>query len=240
MNTNKEHNIPQHIAIIMDGNGRWAQKHGRERVFGHRHGVESIRSSVRAAIRNGVRYLTLYAFSTENWGRPTDEVNALMELLCKSVQAETPELKRVGVALRFIGRIDELSPEVRKAIASSEEQTAGNDKLTLIIAINYSSRAEISDAMREIAAEVKNGELDCEDITPEILSAHLNTRDFPDPDLIIRTSGEQRLSNFLLWQSAYSEFYFTDIFWPEFDETEFDKAVAAYAARHRRYGRITK
>ena len=238
MDTSSNLNIPRHIAIIMDGNGRWAQRQGQERIFGHQHGVESIRSCVKAALKNGVRYLTLYAFSTENWGRPADEVNALMELLCKSVESETPELKSRGVSLRFIGRLHELSPQIREAIEYSEAQTADNDKLTLVIALNYSSRTEILDAFKTIASEIEDGKLNKDEISTDTISAHLSTRGLPDPDLIIRTSGEQRLSNFLLWQAAYSEFYFTDTFWPEFGETEFEKAINAFKSRNRRYGLI--
>ncbi len=239
MDNNKELNIPQHVAIIMDGNGRWAQQRGRERLFGHSQGAESIRATIKAAMRNGVRYLTLYAFSTENWGRPTDEVNGLMELLCRAVKRETPELARVGVSLRFIGRIDLLSKKVQKAIEESRQRTAMNDKLIVTIALNYSSRVEITETLKTIATKVKEGDMAIEEITPEAVALHLDTNELPDPDLLIRTSGELRLSNFLLWQMAYSELYFTDVLWPDFDEGQFDKAVEAYASRHRRYG-LTK
>lgn len=235
-----QRNIPRHIAVIMDGNGRWAEKHGRERVFGHINGVESVRRIVKAAIGYGVGYLTLYAFSTENWGRPQEEVHALMELLCKSTLNETPELARQGVRLKFIGDLDSLSQEVRRSVREGEAATEKGDRLTLVIALNYSARWEIVAMTRKLAAEAAAGKLNPEDISAETVSGRLVTAGIPDPDLLIRTSGEQRLSNFLLWQLAYSELYFTDVYWPDFDENELEKAIAAYAKRERRYGLLTK
>lgn len=232
--------IPQHVAIIMDGNGRWAKARGLERTDGHMKGIESVREVIRAAASRGVRYLTLYAFSTENWGRPAQEVETLMELICTCIVNETPELIRQGVKVSMIGDHEGLSPKVRQHIASIEERTAGGDRLTLVLAINYSSRSEITSAVKRLAAAVADGRLAPETITAETIAGNLYTAGIPDPDLIVRTSGECRLSNFLMWQAAYSEFYFTDVLWPDFDGREFDKAIEAYSHRDRRYGLITK
>lgn len=228
--------IPTHIAIIMDGNGRWAKAQGKERFEGHIEGVVSVKACIKAARRTGVRYLTLYAFSTENWGRPQEEVNALMELFCKSVTKETPELIEQGVQVRIIGRRDRFSEEVRERLLHIEESTAQGDKLTLILAFDYSSRDEIVRATRKVAEMVERGELKAEEINDEVISSHLDTADFPDPDLIVRTSGECRLSNFLLWQASYAEMYFPQTMWPEFRDEEFEKALEVYASRDRRYG----
>lgn len=233
-------NIPRHIAIIMDGNGRWAQNRGEERLYGHVRGVESVRTAVRSSLRLGVRYLTLYVFSTENWGRPVDEVNGLMELLCKSIVNETEELIRQGVAVQVIGNRGAMPPQVQEHLALIERKTAQGDKLTLILALNYGSRQELTQAFKELASAVVEGTLSLEEITPERISGALYTADYPDPDLIIRTSGECRLSNFLLWQAAYSELYFTEILWPDFDDVAFERAVAEYGTRDRRYGLVTK
>lgn len=238
MNEPQTRATPQHIAIIMDGNGRWAQKRGLDRVYGHIEGVESLRKTVQGCLDTGVKYLTIYAFSTENWGRPSDEVNALMELLCESTLKETPMLNGNGVRMRFIGDLEALSPNVQTSIRASEQQTSLNEKLTLIIAVNYSSRWEITHAMQEIATKIKDGSLSPQDITPELISENLTTRGIPDPDLLIRTSGECRLSNFLLWQLSYSELYFTDILWPDFDATALQKAIQEYGQRQRRYGTL--
>ncbi len=230
--------VPCHVAIIMDGNGRWAKARGLERLEGHMQGVESIRRAVKGALTRGVRYLTLYAFSTENWGRPRTEVSGLMDIFCRCAVNETPELKRQGVRLRFIGDVARMSGEVREGVAYCERETAENDRLTVLVALNYSARWEITQAVRTIAGEVREGKLLPEEIASETVSSHLTTVGVPDPDLLIRTSGEYRISNFLLWQSAYAEFYFTDICWPDFDEAEFDRALAAYAGRNRRFGRV--
>ncbi len=240
MNSINSERIPRHVAIIMDGNGRWAEQRGMERAYGHIHGVESVRRVVKAATRWGIEYLTIYAFSTENWGRPTEEVTALMELLCESSMGEAPALQQAGVRMRFIGNLSGLSARVQEAIRRSEEMTAGDTKLTLQIAVNYSSRWEITEMVRRMAQEVKDGILSPEEITADKISAHLTTAGVPDPDLLIRTSGEHRLSNFLLWQLSYSELYFTDIFWPDFDEQAFDLAVKDFQNRQRRYGLLTK
>ena len=228
--------IPTHIAIIMDGNGRWAKAQGKDRYEGHIEGVVSVKACIKAARKRGVRYLTLYAFSTENWGRPQEEVNALMELFCKSVTKETPELIEHGVRVQIIGRRDRFSEEVRERLLHIEDSTKEGDKLTLVLAFDYSSRDEIVRATRKIAKKIQLGELPAEAIDDKTISAHLDTANIPDPDLIIRTSGECRLSNFLLWQASYAEMYFPQTMWPEFREEEFDKALEVYASRERRYG----
>ncbi len=228
--------IPRHIAIIMDGNGRWARQRGLDRISGHIQGVESVRKVVRAAAGYGVRYLTMYAFSTENWGRPLREVEALMELLCESTEKETPTLLAEGVRMRFIGDTKALSADVQKAICHCENVTADNTGLMLQIAVNYSSRWELTRMVQRVATEVVQGDIKVGDITPDVISNHLVTADVPDPDLLIRTSGEYRLSNFLLWQLSYSELYFTDVYWPDFDEREFARAIEDYQQRQRRYG----
>ena len=231
-----EKKIPTHVAIIMDGNGRWATQQGKERYEGHIEGVASVRACIKAARRNGVRYLTLYAFSTENWGRPQEEVEALMQLFCRSVTNETPELVKEGVRVRFIGRRDRFSEEVRERLLHIEQSTAVGDKLTLVLAFDYSSRDELMRATRELAEHVAKGELQSSDITEQSISESLYTADMPDPDFIIRTSGECRLSNFLLWQASYAEMYFPQTLWPDFREEEFDRAMEVYAERDRRYG----
>ena len=228
--------IPAHIAIIMDGNGRWAKAQGKDRCEGHIEGVVSVKACIKAARKRGVRYLTLYAFSTENWGRPQEEVNALMELFCKSVTKETPELIEQGVRVQIIGRRDRFSEEVRERLLHIEEGTKGGDKLSLILAFDYSSRDEMVRATRVVAEKVQRGELSAESIDDATISAHLDTAGIPDPDLIIRTSGECRLSNFLLWQASYAEMYFPQTMWPDFREEAFDKALEVYAQRERRYG----
>lgn len=233
-------NIPRHVAVIMDGNGRWAQERGEDRVVGHINGVESMRKTIRAAVECGVEYLTVYTFSTENWGRPEREVTALMELLCTTIANETDELKQNGVRMRFIGDIQALSKEVRTAISKSEKETFQNRKLTLIIAVNYSSRWEITQMVRKVAVQVRDEGLQVHDITADTVAANLATAGIPDPDLLIRTSGELRLSNFLLWQLSYSELYFTDIYWPDFDEEAFYEAIREYQHRDRRYGLLMK
>lgn len=234
----QERKIPRHVAIIMDGNGRWAEQRGEERYVGHMQGVESVRRAVKAALRNGVEYLTLYAFSTENWGRPAEEVNALMEILCKSIVAETPELKAQGVRVRMIGDRSRFSERVREHLARIEEQTAEQEKLTLVLALNYSARSELVRAARRLAEEAAAGKLDPAQIDEKKVADALYTDFCPDPDLIVRTSGECRLSNFLLWQASYAELYFPEVLWPDFTEEEFDKALAVYAGRDRRFGLV--
>ena len=232
--------IPEHVAIIMDGNGRWAKQQGKPRYEGHIAGVESVRSSVRAAARNGVKWLTLYAFSTENWGRPAAEVEAIMELFCKSVMGECNDLKSQGVRVKVIGERTRFSAKVLEMIDYIESSTAEGTLLTLVLAFNYSSRREIALAMQQLAKRVKDGDIKVEDINEESIAASLMTCDMPDPDMIIRTSGECRLSNFLLWQASYAEFYFPEVLWPDFTEAEFDKAIEVFARRDRRYGLVTE
>ena len=230
--------IPKHVAIIMDGNGRWAKQRGKERYEGHLMGVESVRAVTRAAIRNGVEWLTLYAFSTENWGRPQAEVDAIMELFCRSVVNEGKELAEQGVRVVILGERTRFSQEVLQMIERIESVTASGRKLTLVLAFNYSSRREIVLAAQSLAQRVASGKLKADDITEESFAQSLMTSDIPDPDLIIRTSGECRLSNFLLWQASYSEFYFPEVLWPDFTEEEFDKALEEFAHRERRYGLV--
>lgn len=230
--------IPRHVAIIMDGNGRWAEQRGMPRHEGHAAGIEPIRASLRAAVRHGIEYLTLYAFSTENWGRPAEEVDALMELFCQCVIHETPELQRQGIRIRTIGDRTRFSDKVRGYLVQAEELTAAGERLTLVLAFDYSSRDEIVRAVRRLAARAADGDLAPETIDEAALSAALDTAEFPDPDLVIRTSGEQRLSNFLLWQASYAELCFPQVLWPDFTEEEFDRAIDEYARRERRFGRI--
>ena len=230
--------IPTHIAIIMDGNGRWAKSLGKERFEGHIEGVDSVRECIKAARRNDVRYLTLYAFSSENWGRPAEEVNALMELFCKSVIAETPELKAQGVRVMMIGRRDRFSAKVCEHLQQIETQTAAGQELTLVLAFDYSSRYEILQAAKSIAQRIASGEIAAESVSEQDIDSALYTAGIPDPDFIIRTSGECRLSNFLLWQASYAEMYFPQTMWPDFKQDEFDKALEVYASRERRYGKL--
>ena len=230
--------IPKHVAIIMDGNGRWAKQRGKERYEGHLMGVESVRAVTRAAVRNGVEWLTLYAFSTENWGRPQAEVDAIMELFCRAVVNEGSELAKQGVRVLVMGERTRFSQTVLEMIERIESLTASGDRLTIVLAFNYSSRREIVLAAQSLAERVASGELKAEDITEESFAQSLMTSNIPDPDFIIRTSGECRLSNFLLWQASYSEFYFPEVLWPDFNEEEFDKALEEFAHRERRYGLV--
>lgn len=227
-------NVPQHIAIIMDGNGRWAQQRGLDRSEGHQAGAATVRKLVEHALKLGVKYLTLYTFSTENWKRPVAEVAALMALLFESIEEEI--FVKNNVAFRIIGDLEKLPENVRERLNACMERTAKNDSMTLVLALSYSSKWEITEAVRSIATKVKNGELAAEDINDNIISDELTTSFMPDPDLLIRTGKEQRLSNFLLWQAAYSEFYFTEVLWPDFGKEELYKAVYEYQTRQRRYG----
>ncbi len=237
---NNERKIPAHVAIIMDGNGRWARERGLDRTMGHAAGVEPVRMSVRAALRNGVRYLTLYAFSTENWGRPAAEVDALMELLCANILKEAGPLAEQGVRVRIIGDRKRFSDKVLQHLDLLEQKTSAGDKLTLILALNYSSRSEIADAVRRLTEAAVRGELDPATIDEGTISRALWTSFCPDPDLVIRTSQEYRLSNFLLWQASYAELYFPDVLWPDFTEADFDRAIDEYTHRDRRFGLIKK
>jgi undecaprenyl diphosphate synthase len=236
MNTTKK--IPQHVAIIMDGNGRWAKQRGKERYEGHLAGVDSVRNVVAAAARKGVKWLTLYAFSTENWGRPIQEVEAIMELFCRTVMGQGEELARQGVRVRIIGERTNFSANVIEMIERIESVTAEGNRLTLVLAFNYSSRREIMLATRALAERVARGEMRAEDINEQSIAQALMTAEIPDPDFIIRTSGECRLSNFLLWQASYAEFYFPEVLWPDFGEEAFEKALEVYAERERRYGLV--
>ena len=229
---------PRHVAIIMDGNGRWAQLHGKERYYGHIQGVPPVRTAVKAAIRNGVRYLTLYTFSTENWGRPAEEIDALMELFCRSVADETPELCAQGVRIAMIGDRSRFPVKVQEYLARAERETAGGERLTLILAFNYSSRSELVRAARLLAERVAAGTMQPREIDEQAVADALYTAPYPDPDLVIRTSGEMRLSNFLLWQSSYAELYFPEVLWPDFTEADFDRALEVFARRDRRFGRV--
>ncbi len=228
--------LPKHVAIIMDGNGRWAKLRGKERYEGHIQGVASVRKVVRAAANAGVEYLTLYAFSTENWGRPAEEVEALMTLFCSCVINETPELIEQGVKVTIIGRRSRFSDEVNARLNEIESRTAEGKVLNLILALDYSSRSEIAEAVRQIATKVADGTLAPAEISEQTICENLYTAGIPDPDLVIRTSGECRLSNFLLWQASYAEFYFPQTLWPDFTEKDFQDALDVYASRERRYG----
>lgn len=228
--------IPRHIAIIMDGNGRWARGKGLERLNGHERGAEAVRDCVKGCRELGVEYLTLYAFSTENWKRPKAEVAGLMKLLERFLAKEVPELNTQGVRLEAIGRLDELPASTRKALDAARAATASNTKLTLILALSYSSRVEIVEAVRAIAREAKEGALDPAALDEAAVARHLYTAPYPDPDLLIRTSGEMRLSNFLLWQLSYTEFYITQTLWPDFRKADLFAAVEAYSQRNRRFG----
>lgn len=232
-----ENRVPTHIAIIMDGNGRWARQRGKPRLAGHEAGSETVRCVLNYCRDAGVRYLTLYAFSTENWTRPQTEVSGLLSLLGRFIQTYGQELIEKRVRLRVIGRREDLPPNLAQALARLEKETAGFDR-QLIIALSYSGRSELTRAVRLIAQKVKAGTLAPETVDEAEISAHLYAPDVPDPDLIIRTSGEMRISNFLLWQCAYSEFYVTPVLWPDFREADFNAAMAAYATRERRYGGI--
>lgn len=229
--------LPVHVAIIMDGNGRWAKEQGKDRIYGHQEGVVSVRECTEAAAEIGVKYLTLYVFSTENWGRPKEEVDALMELLVDSIEKETPRLTENKIRLLAIGDLDRLTPKARAKLQNCMDITSENTRLNLVLALSYSSQWEITNAAQQIAQKVKNGELEVEQITLEAISQHLTTKDIPDPDLMIRTSGEIRISNFLLWQIAYSELYFTETRWPDFREESLYEAIVEYQKRNRRFGK---
>lgn len=227
--------IPQHIAITMDGNGRWATEKGKPRAYGHQAGVETVRRITAECTRLGVKYLTLYTFSTENWNRPADEVAALMGLVLTSLEDEI--FMKYNVRFRVIGDRSRLPEAVAKKLEETEQHTANNDKMTMVVALSYSSRWEITKAVRDIANEVKSGAIALQDISEETVTEHLSTSFMPDPELLIRTGGEQRISNYLLWQIAYSELYFCDTYWPDFMEDDLHKAIADYQSRQRRFGK---
>lgn len=229
--------IPQHIAIIMDGNGRWAEQHKVARAKGHEQGGATVQRVIDLCIEKGVPWLTLYAFSTENWGRSKIEVNYLMKMLEKFLKERLPEMQAKNVRLHAIGELDMLPPKCRRQLDTSIAETAGNTALNVVLALSYGSRQEITAAARRVAAMVQRGELQAEEITPAVLSSQLYTAGMPDPDLMIRTSGEMRISNYLLWQLSYAELWVTDVLWPDFGRDDFDAALAEYAKRNRRYGK---
>ena len=231
--------VPTHIAIIMDGNGRWAKERGLPRVEGHRRGVEAVRRAVRSAIEMGVPFLTIYSFSSENWSRPAEEVSDLMGLLKRFIRNDLADLHRNNVRIRVIGVRGNLTPDINALLSEAEELTRANTGLNLVVAFNYGARQEIVEAARRLVADALAGRIEASDIDEMALAARLDTSGIPDPDLIIRTSGEQRLSNFLLWQSAYAELVFLPMHWPDFDHAAFQSAVAIYAARERRFGGTT-
>jgi undecaprenyl diphosphate synthase len=232
--------IPKHVAIIMDGNGRWATQRGMERYEGHIAGAKAVREVVSAAGKAGVDYVTLYTFSTENWGRPEAEINAIMELFCYMVNSQVEELVQLGVRVKIMGERSRFPEKVLQMIDYIEERTSQGEVITIILAFNYSSRREMLFAAQNIARRVAAGEIKVEDIDEQLFSDSLMTAGVPDPDLIIRTSGEYRLSNFLLWQASYSELYFPDVLWPDFKEEDFNRALNIYAGRERRYGLVTQ
>lgn len=232
--------IPEHIAIIMDGNGRWAKSRGNIRSQGHKAGVDSVRDVTEACAQIGVKYLTLYAFSTENWGRPKMEVNALMRLLASSLRKEAENLNENNIKLETIGQIDRFPERCQRELGEAIELTEDNDRLHLCLALSYSGRWDITEAVKKLAHRVKKGDIDPDDINDEMISAHLSTAEIPDPELIIRTSGEYRLSNFLLWQLAYSELYITETYWPDFRRDELYKAIQSFQQRERRFGKLSE
>ena len=233
-------NIPSHIAIIMDGNGRWAKQRGLERAYGHQEGVAAVRRVVEGATKAGVSFLTIYAFSTENWNRPDEEVDALMELMVHAIVKETPDLIKKGVRLSAIGDNDRLPFKTKAALDECIKQTSEGAKITLILALSYSSKWEITNALKDIVHAVQNQCLATEDLNENTLSKYLSTNGIPDPDLLIRTGGEQRISNFLLWQLAYAELYFTEIYWPDFGEEHLYKAISDFQCRERRFGKTSE
>ena len=232
--------LPEHVAIIMDGNGRWAKAQGQPRSYGHQEGVVSVHKIMDAVTQLGLRYLTLYTFSTENWNRPEEEVQALMSLMVTAIHRETPNMMEKNVRLIAIGDLSRLRPDAYTTLLECMKITAGNTGTTLVLALSYSSRWEITEAIRQIAREVSEGQLRAEEITEAMVTDHLTTKGIPDPDLLIRTGGEQRISNFLLWQLSYAEFYFTEVFWPEFREEELYEAILYYQRRERRFGKTSE
>lgn len=236
----KSKNIPSHVAVVMDGNGRWAKQRGEPRLEGHSQGAVALRNTLEACLQTGVKYLTVYAFSIENWNRSPEEVQGLMELFVRSCHSEMDNLMQNNIRFRAIGKLDMLSEECLAELRATEEQTKNNIALTLNVAISYGSRWEIANAAQEIAKKIQAGELNLETIDEQLFASYLTTSYMPDPDLLIRTSGEYRISNFLLWQIAYTEFYFTDTLWPDFTTEDFYKAIADYQKRERRFGKTSE
>lgn len=232
--------IPIHVAVIMDGNGRWAKKQGKLRIFGHKNGIHSVRDTIEAAAEIGIEYLTLYAFSTENWNRPKEEVDTLMNLLITSLKKELKTLQDNHIQLKAIGNINQLPDKAQKGLREVIVKTANNDRMVLNLALSYGSRLEIIEAVKSISKKVVNNELQIENIDEKTINNHLYTFSLPDVDFLIRTSGEQRISNFLLWQAAYAELYFTQILWPDFKKKDFYEAIKEYQNRERRYGKTSE
>jgi len=232
--------LPQHVAIIMDGNGRWAKKQGEQRIFGHHNGVSSVKETAEAAAEIGIKYLTLYAFSTENWNRPKEEVDALMELLVHTIGKETPTLLKNDIRLESIGNIDSLPKSCIKELNEAKEKTAHCTRMTMVLALSYSSKWEIINAVKSIASDVQKGLLAIDTIDEKLFSSKLCTHNIPDPELMIRTSGEHRISNFLLWQLSYAEFYFTEKLWPDFRKEDFYEAIYKFQNRERRFGKTSE
>lgn len=235
-----KNNIPQHVAIIMDGNGRWAKQRQHDRSFGHENGVISVSETVEAAAKIGIKYLTLYAFSTENWNRPKEEVDALMSLLVKTINQETKTLNKNNIRLQAIGDLESLEKDTYQELQKAIENTASNTHMTLILALSYSSRWEITEAVKKIAQQLQNNIISQDDINQDLISSYLSTAKYPDPELLIRTSGEYRISNFLLWQIAYTELYITPILWPDFRKENLFEAILDYQNRERRFGKISE
>ena len=232
--------LPKHIAIIMDGNGRWAKEKGKARVFGHQSGVQAVRDVTEAGAELGIEYMTLYAFSTENWNRPKLEVTALMTLLVKTIRKEVATLNKNKIRLQMIGDLNTLPKAAQKELLEAIDSTKGNTRMTLVLALSYSAKWEMVEAVKNIATRVKNGELDADDINETLISDSLTTTGMPDPELMIRTSGETRISNFLLWQLAYAELYFTPVFWPDFRKANLYEAIYSYQNRERRFGKTSE
>lgn len=232
--------LPLHVAVIMDGNGRWAKQQGEQRIFGHHNGVSSVRETAEAAAELGIKYLTLYAFSTENWNRPKDEVDALMELLVHTIGNETPTLIKNGIKLDCIGNIDSLPKSCIRELNEAKQKTAHCTRMTMVLALSYSSKWEIVNAVKSIAEEAKNGTIEIDAIDEKLIASKLCTASMPDPELMIRTSGEHRISNFLLWQLSYAEFYFTEKLWPDFRREDFYEAIYKYQNRERRFGKTSE
>ena len=227
---------PQHVAVIMDGNGRWANSQGLSRIAGHKRGVDAVKGLIKSCINHEIPYLSIFAFSSENWNRPESEVNALIDLLVSALETQTKKLNENGVRLQLIGDLSRFGDRVQRLAASAQAATANNDTLVFNVAINYGGRWDITQACQQIAEQVQAGDLLPQDVSEELIERHLSTAGMPDPDLFIRTSGEYRISNFLLWQAAYAEFYFTDLLWPDFDEEAFTQALVKYTSRDRRFG----
>jgi undecaprenyl diphosphate synthase len=232
--------LPRHVAVIMDGNGRWAKKKGAMRIFGHQNAIQAVRDISEGCAELGIKYLTLYAFSTENWGRPKDEVEGLMELLVKTIHGEMDTLQKNNISLGAIGDISNLPGNCQRELQEAIRKTSANSGLRLILALSYSGRWDITEAVKKVLKDVKNGEISESEITPEVFSSYLSTRDVPDPELLIRTSGEMRISNFLLWQMAYTELYITDVLWPDFRKIHLYEALHSYQKRERRFGKISE